>query len=391
MHATLTVAIAFLYGLCALTMLALLVLFGLKLRHIQADKMTKRCLEKYRDYFLYLQAHGEEEERFQLPPGNVTVKEKQIIQKQLFELMERFTGFYRQKLNWLCEDMGLIKLDMERLNSFWKWTKIDAAYNLGMMRAEQAVPGLLQLLEQSKYESSMFIVARSLAKCARDLNDLRQMVVLLVRHRKHFHQLIVDMISDSPLDPEELFISFLTDEDPDLVKVGLIGLSVHAQLDEVPGLYELVRSADKDVRIKAVKLMCQDVRYLTPERVDHFLTHRDWEIRAAMAKAIGELGLADFIPRLKQAVGDENWWVRHYSAHSLAQLQVEGFAALCEILRDERSGTKTELAHQVVQQELERSKQQRSDVATQLEYNEKLYLYQQLTRKTRSTEYAMSR
>ncbi|WP_429843753.1 hypothetical protein [Brevibacillus sp. FIR094] len=153
MQTPLATAIVFLYALCGLTVLGLLVLFALKLRNISVEKQTIRCLEKYRDYFVYLQAHGEEEERLQVPYGEVTQKEKQVIQKKLFELMERVTGIHRDKLIWLCEDMGLVELDMQRLNGWWKWTRVDAAYNLGIMRSKLAVPALLTLLKKTRMTS----------------------------------------------------------------------------------------------------------------------------------------------------------------------------------------------------------------------------------------------
>ncbi|MCI1114059.1 hypothetical protein MOQ26_23895, partial [Stenotrophomonas maltophilia] len=66
MQTPLTVAILFLYGLCGVTVLGLAVLFLLKLVHVNAEKQSRRCLEKYRDYFVYLQAHGDEEERLKV-------------------------------------------------------------------------------------------------------------------------------------------------------------------------------------------------------------------------------------------------------------------------------------------------------------------------------------
>ncbi|MGG1660089.1 HEAT repeat domain-containing protein [Brevibacillus sp. NRS-1366] len=394
MEAPLATAILYLYALCALMVIGLLVLFGLKLRNLTADKNARLCQEKYRDYFVYLQAHGEEEERLKVPYGEVTQSEKQIIQKKLFELMELFTGVHRQKLIWLCEDLGLVELDRKRLNGWWKWTKVDAAYNLGMMRSKQALPDLLRLLAKSKYDPSIFIIARSIARCADDIGDLRELVLLLVKYKKNFHELLVDILSDSQVDTAPLFASCLREKDTDLVKIGLIGFLANANPSIEPALYKLSESEDKDIRIKAVKLLCLDVRYLTDQKVKEFMNHKDWEIRAMMAKAVGTLKLVDFIPMLKNAVGDSSWWVRYYSAYSLTALEVEGFAALCEILREERTGNKIQMAHQVIQEELEKGKLQLTDtqdVEKQLQYNQKLHLYQKSYRKTISTVTALER
>lgn len=388
MQTPLAMAIVFLYALCGLTVLGLIVLFALKLRNISVENATRRCLEKYRDYFVYLQAHGEEEERLQMPHGELTKKEKQIIQKKLFELMERFTGIHRKKLMMLCEDMGLVELDIQRLNGWWKWTRVDAAYNLGIMRAKRAVPNLMTLLQKNANDTSVFIIARAIAKCARNTEDLREMTCHVVSAKKNVHQLIVDIISESQVDTAPLFAQLLQESDAELVKIGLIGYAVHAQPEMEPTLSRLVQSPDKEVRIKAVKLMCRDVRYLNEQTISHFLNHEDWEIRAMMAKAIGSLQLSPYIPALKHAVGDASWWVRHHGARSLAQLEVDGFAALCEILREERSGEKSEMAHQVIQEALEKDKQVLGTAtATEklLQYNQKLHLYRKSYRKTIST------
>ncbi|RNB56800.1 HEAT repeat domain-containing protein [Brevibacillus gelatini] len=393
MQTPLATAIGFVYALCGLILLGLLALFALKLRNISAEKQARRCQEKYRDYFVYLQAYSEEEERLKLPYGEPTQKEKQLIQKQLFELMERFTGVHREKLIRLCEDMGLVALDLERLKSGWKWTRVDAAYNLGVMRSQQAAADLLALLQKnSANDPSLFIVARAIAKCARDNSDLRQMAEFVVRAKKNVHQLIVDIISDSQLDTNSLYTELIRDNDPELVKIGLIGYSVHAQTGLEPTLPKLVMSPDKEVRIKAVKLMCRDVRYLSEQTVKDFLSHKDWEIRALIAKAIGTLQLVDYIPALKKAVGDSHWWVRHHSARSLAQLHTAGFAALCEILREERFGDKVDMAHQIILDDLEKEKlrlEQGASTEQQLAYNEKLHLYRKSCQKNISTVQVM--
>lgn len=380
MQTPLAAAYLFLYALCAVTALGLVVLFGLKLQNIAAEKRAKRCLLKYQDYFVYLQAHGEEEERLQAPPGEVTLQEKKIIQKKLFELMESFTGVHRQKLARLCEEMGLVDLDLRRLHGSWKWTRIDAAYNLGVMRSRRGVPGLLELLETLGYDPGLFIVARAVAKCARNGNDLGEMVRQLVKHRKNCHQLIVDILGESEVELEPLFLSFLQESDTDLIEIGLIGLSVRSQSDLEPHLHKLVHSKEKEVRIKAVKLLCKDARLLTDRRVREFMSHADWEIRSVAAKAIGEMGLSSYIPLLKQAVGDAHWWVSHHSARSLAQLDFEGFRALCEILQEERFGANVQLAHQVVREELEKGKRRLDDQEEERQYNQKLLLYQSARR-----------
>lgn len=391
METTLTIAVYMLYGLSGAAVLGLLVLFVLKLRHLAAEKRERVCLEKYQDYFFYIQAYGEEEGRLKPPAGVLTRSEKRIIQKKLISLLERFTGVHRQKLLDLCDDLGLVEMDLKRLNSWWKWSRVDAAYNLGMMHAEQAVPGIIRLMKKDDNDASMFIFARALAKCARKEKDLREMVELLVGYRQNCQPLIVDILSDSQIDTGPLFASLVREEDADLVKVGLIGLTSHVQPGMDSILDQLVNSADKEVRIKVVKLLCRDIRYLTKRNVSLFLSHPDWEIRSVMAKAIGELGLSTYIPLLKRAVKDPHWWVARNSMNSLAQLQVDGFRALCSIMEEERDIRIREMANQVIQKELEKGKFPTIDLEQQITHQQKLLFYQEWSRKTLSTAHALEK
>ena len=77
--------------------------------------------------------------------------------------------------------------------------KLDAAYHLGCMRVQEAAPALLEFLNEHKLNSSLFIVARAIAKCARDEQDIQQMVRALLKHNKRFYDLIVDIIEEADL------------------------------------------------------------------------------------------------------------------------------------------------------------------------------------------------
>lgn len=391
MEMPLRFAVFLLYGIGGAATVGLLVLFVLKLRHIAADKQTARCLHTYHDYLIYLQAHAEEEERFKLPYRNPSQKEKQILQKHLFELMDRVTGVHRLKLIALLQEMGLEEYDLRRLQSVRKWVRIDAAYNLGMMRSQAAVPGMLKLLRASAYDSTIFIVARAIAKSAPRLEDVREMVESVMAHGKNCQQLLVDILHESPLDTGPLYASFLQAEDEKLVKLGLIGLSPLSLAERERLLHRLVASRDKEIRIRVVKLMCRDARLLSASTVNLLLSHSDWEIRAVTAKAIGELGMSEYIPQLKQATADANWWVSYNSTHSLAQLQVEGFLALCEIVDENEESTRKELAMQVLQGQLERSVRQPPAAKEQLPPEAKRRLYDTWSRGSLQTAHSMEK
>jgi hypothetical protein len=202
--------------------------------------------------------------------------------------------------------------------------------------------------------------------------------------------LVVDILHDSPLDTGDLLSGFLQETDEKLVKVGLIGLIGHSHPGQGAQLRQLLHSPDKEIRIKVAKLLCQDVRYLTEDNVNLFFRHPDWEIRAVAAKAIGQLGLSEYIPLLKKATGDPNWWVTYNSTNSLAQLQVQGFEALCEILNENREGSRKELALQVIQNELENGRLRQSASVKLPDYTNR-HLHETRSRGALQTAHSMEK
>jgi HEAT repeat protein len=60
-----------------------------------------------------------------------------------------------------------------------------------------------------------------------------------------------------------------------------------------------------------------------PQDVAHarrLLSHDEWPVRVAAARALGRLGSAQDVDRLCVALGDRNWWVRYRAAQALCAL-----------------------------------------------------------------------
>jgi len=99
-------------------------------------------------------------------------------------------------------------------------------------------------------------------------------------------------------------------------------------------LLDLVRDADRELRIRAVKAAAAigDPRFLG---VFHeLLADPSWPVRCQAAKGLGTLGSPTSVPLLRAALGDEHWWVRFYAAVALAELGEPGHAALHAAVAD---------------------------------------------------------
>ncbi|MEK8130823.1 hypothetical protein WMW72_23225 [Paenibacillus filicis] len=222
------------------------------------EKKTKESLVKLQDYFTYLQTYIDSEAPLQLPHFQLNQHERRVVQKKLIELIECLKGTHREKLTKLCEDMQLVRRDLHRLQSPLPWIKVDAIYHLGAMRSDQAVSGLMNTLKSNKYGPNAFIVARSIAQCASEVEHLREMVQLVVRYGKNFHSLVADIITESEMDCTPFMLKFLNQEDSDSVHIALAGLPAHVVPSQAPRLYRLLGSGNQEIRMKAGKLLYSD-------------------------------------------------------------------------------------------------------------------------------------
>lgn len=242
-HLSIVVNIA--YAISALILVGFAVLFVMRLRTVRADRRRSKYLAKHRDYFSYLAAHLDGDAELGVPYGSLKPAELEVIRDKLFEWIEQIRGQDRAKLTDLCRRLGIVERELARLDSSAYWNKMDAVHHLGIMRCAEAVPRLFKLLEEEPYGSSLFVIARSIARCARDLSELRRMVLQLVKHRKGCHQLIADILADSSLDYTPLLTEFLREGDEDLVNIALLALRQYEN-PWTPGADEAAPADGKD-------------------------------------------------------------------------------------------------------------------------------------------------
>ncbi|NHN31939.1 HEAT repeat domain-containing protein [Paenibacillus agricola] len=365
--------------LLALIIGGLAVLFILRAKSRSSEHHTAYYLHKHKDYFLYLSIHIDNPEPLLPPPGLIKTRELVAIQQKLLEWIEMFEGSHRDKLSQLCYDMGLVERERQRLHSLRHWERIDAAYHLGVMRAKDCFGELLRLLEHETDDSTAFVIGRAAAKCTQQPGELRKLVLRLAKHHPQSHHLILDIVGSSSLNPLPLYLDLLQVEDVDLITLALIGLSGYNEHDAIPFLDLLVQSEHKEVRIKAAKLLLEYTHLLQTEPLMVFMSHSDWEIRAAAMKVAGEQPSGDFIPILKDALTDPDWWVRHNSAQSLGKLGLPGFQALCVAHMAAPNTLDLNIASEAVHEQLEIASELASqDITQRIYFNELSHMYEKI-------------
>lgn len=374
MDSHLTLAIYFIYVCLGLIGAGILLLFGFRIRALNTEKKSEMYLQKHQDYFKFIQTHLGGSSDLPLPPGKLTKLERRVIQQKLIEWIEGLKGDLQGKLIKLCHDAGFVSDDINLLDSLFYGRRIAAAYRLGGMRASEAVPRMLTMLETQKYSPLSIVIARAIAKSAERGDQLKEMLHHLLRHGKPIHNMAADILMETGLDTSRLLLKLLEDENPDFVKVALVAMWGQAVPEVVPALDRLVGAGEKDVRAEAVKLYLSSNPVLKDETIRELMADPDWEVRAEVAKSLGNMHAAGSIPLLRTALQDTNWRVRNHSAESLAKLGETGFEVLCQIAKH-GSGVERETAlYHIEKSMLEEGEHQKLD--QMVAYNKKKLLYE---------------
>ncbi|MGG6310102.1 HEAT repeat domain-containing protein [Paenibacillus macerans] len=369
----LTLAIYFIYVCLGLIGIGMMLLFYLKIRYLRIQRKTQHYMRKHQDYFTFIQAHLSDAAALPPPPGQLGALERRVIQQRVIELIEQFKGDLQDKLVALCHDAGFVREDLKRLDSLFYGRRIEAVYRLGGMRAVEAVPRLLEMLKRQRYSPLSIVIARSIAKSAMDIAQLKDMLRHLMRHGKPIHHLAADIVMETRLDDGRLLLNLLEDGHKDLIKISLVAMWGQAVPEVVPALGRLVGAEEADVRAEAVKLYLSSSPALTDDTIRELMEDKDGEVRAAVAKSLGSLHAAGSISLLRHALQDPHPRVRQNSAESLARLGETGFEVLCQIARH-GSGLERETAlRQIETTMLQQNENQKLD--QMVAYNKMKLLY----------------
>lgn len=375
-YINLEVAIKFLYVLILLNVAFAVVVYALKIKKLNRVRMERRFELKSKDYLTYVLSHIEDKEPLNAPPFSLNKVEREIMQERLNEMIESFTGTSREKCMALGERLGLVQLQLNRLKKGSYAVKIDAAYHLGCMRVQEAVPDLLKLLQKHKLNSSLFVIARSIAKCARDEQDIKEMLRIVLKHNKGFYDLLADMIKEANVDYGALFTAFIQGENHEFIHIGLRGLKDYTEPTAASVVYRLLDSPDPTIQHKAVEIYLKSVHFIPRNVVQKLLKHPVDEVRILAIQAIADLKLATYIDVMRSALLDQSMRVSDASAKGLLLLGEEGIAELCSVASEARRSGQGEYLQKLIEEQIESLSLQRHDLDRLTRYNSLVYHYE---------------
>lgn len=189
-----------------------------------------------------------------------------------------------------------------------------AAATLGEMNAKDAIPRLKAALEDSPEVS--FTAARSLWLLG-DENDSRDIFqAVLTGERKDapgkMHSALKDM--KKKLTPPQLALMGVKEA------AGVLGPASIA-IDAVQQAMKETKSNTATAgRALAAETLAKDSDPYSLILLEWAIGDDNWAVRVAVAKALGERGSADAIPKLKPMLADDHHAVRYMAAASIVKL-----------------------------------------------------------------------
>ncbi|GIQ71520.1 HEAT repeat domain-containing protein [Xylanibacillus composti] len=375
MYTNLHIAIQALCVIIALNLLFMAFLYAIKLRNIKRQKLHDRFQVKFKDYLTYVQANLEGPDPLRVPPWTMNLVEREAMQEKLNDMIECFSGEQRQKLIRLCEDMGFVKHHLARLNSRSYRARLDAAYHLGCMRVKEAAPALLDMLKEHPLNSALFVVARALAKCARNEQDIRAMVQVLLQHNRKYDELVVSIIADTELETASLYTDYVNHEHPAYIRIGLIGLNEYTNPAAAAAVYRLMDSGHADIQLKAVDVYLKSSRLLPKHVVSKLLSHANFEIRRMVIHAMANMKSAAYLEPMRDGLADADQRVVYACAKAMLKMGEGGVAALCERAAANRGTERGNFLQNLIEEELRQLSMQLHNLNKLTQYNTLMYTY----------------
>jgi HEAT repeat protein len=265
--------------------------------------------------------------------GALSRFDRRVVRGILLGLAPDLRGETGEAIAELYRSLGLLRGDLKRLRSWRAITRANAAADLGLVRAAEALPALTKALDDPDVrvrQTTVWALGQAggpdtLAVLVRLLGDSS---VSVARRAQEVLAERGQEVKDAIL----IYAGKSTNRSGRLAAIELLGwlrISGGAEL-----LVGFMGDLDPEVRVKSVKAAAAvgDPRFMA---VFHrLLNDPRWEVRCQAAKGLTVFGSPDSVPFLEKSLRDQHWWVRFYVATALSEAGPRGEEILQQALRD---------------------------------------------------------
>jgi HEAT repeat protein len=265
--------------------------------------------------------------------GALSRFDRRVVRGILLGLAPDLRGETGEAIAELYRSLGLLRGDLRRLRSWRGITRANAAADLGLVRAAEALPALTKALDDPDVrvrQATVWALGQSggpdtLAALVRLLGDSS----ITVARRAQ------EVLAERGHEVKAAILSYAarsTNRSGRLAAIELLGwlrISDGAEL-----LIDFMGDLDPEVRVKSVKAAAAvgDPRFMG---VFHrLLNDPRWEVRCQAAKGLTVFGSPDSVPFLEKSLRDQHWWVRFYAATALSEAGPRGEEILQQALGD---------------------------------------------------------
>ncbi len=319
----LTLSILSVFLLIAITLFLLIYII---LAHIKFGIERKRKLEHFKQWETRILPLMEKEVPFSEFKDMVAPNDHESFWEFITPYLRDTKGHYFRRFVNILREMGL--LDRERhflLHSHHEWRRSLAAHRLGIAKATEATEDLMQAIHDK--ESTVMLNAAAALINLGDKKILKNVIVFLLKMEALSEEMFSEVILGfgEPINRETLedlnLLSY-----PSRARLKIIDFIGYFNILEGTSLLIslLKHSEDKEEKIHIIKALGNlGVEEAIPVLKEN-LKDDNPVIRAQAVKALGTLKDPNIMNSIAALIEDRDWWCRYYAASSLFEMGDSG-------------------------------------------------------------------
>lgn len=258
---------------------------------------------------------------------------------------------YRARILELSRSMGFVREDIENVERGGDARCAESAYHLGVVGAREAVPALVDALEERKEPGVVFACLKSLADIGYP-EALDSVKAYLETHPGLQNMRLAEMMLQrsaefAPYVAERLRLG---EDDEERLRLLVEVAGAMKTGDLMPEVTRYLSHHDARLRAAAARSLGKMDDGEACRRLAESLSDEDPEVRAETASAMGKAGCGSYVALLRAGLHDNVVEVKRRCAVALTLLGDEGRSALEQGLTDEREESR-EIAAEVMDYE----------------------------------------
>jgi HEAT repeat protein len=271
-------------------------------------------------------AHGDEKTVRKALDHRPSALDKTVLEQILLDHIQRVRGIERERMAAAVEQLGLIDVYLEGLESRRWWRRAESAEKLGLAASKRAIQPLSNALDDEMPEVRLR-AAKALGQLG-GVASARKLVRALNEPNRWSTIRVADILIGMGHESIDAVIEAFDDlsREGQLAVLDIVGRV--RPLAATPWLLGKLTDKSTDIRARACHALGSIGDPNVSKELITALNDVEWPVRAMAAKALGRMRLADAIPELARALRDSQWWVRRNAAHALRTIGPRGLEAL---------------------------------------------------------------